>query len=58
MDAAPAVPEIGIDIVRVARIAGVLQRHPHRFEERVLTNAERAYVRSRSEEHTSELQSH
>jgi holo-[acyl-carrier protein] synthase len=49
MDAARAIPEIGIDIVRVARIAGVLQRHPQRFEERVLTNSERAYVRSRPE---------
>ena len=49
MDAGRAIPEIGIDIVRVARIAGVLQRHPERFEVRVLTNAERAYVRSRPE---------
>ena len=49
MDVAHAIPEIGIDIVRVARIAGVLQRHPRRFEERVLTLSERAYVRSRPE---------
>ena len=49
MDAGRAIPEVGIDIVRGARIAGVLQRHPERFEVRVLTNAERAYVRSRPE---------
>jgi holo-[acyl-carrier protein] synthase len=42
-------PEIGIDIIRVARIANVLRRHPERFESRVLTSAERAYVRGRPE---------
>ena len=45
----PELPAIGIDIVRVSRIAGVLQRHPTRFESRVLTDAERAYVRTRPE---------
>jgi len=45
----PELPAIGIDIVRVSRIAGVLQRHPTRFETRVLTDAERAYVRARPE---------
>lgn len=42
-------PALGIDIVRVERIAGVLKRHPTRFEARVLTDAERAYVRARPE---------
>lgn len=42
-------PEIGIDIIRVERIANVLRRHPERFESRVLTSAERAYVRGRPE---------
>jgi holo-[acyl-carrier protein] synthase len=42
-------PALGVDIVRVERIAGVLQRHPTRFEARVLTDAERAYVRARPE---------
>ncbi len=42
-------PALGVDIVRVERIAGVLQRHPTRFESRVLTDAERVYVRARPE---------
>lgn len=42
-------PEIGIDIIRVDRIANVLRRHPERFEHRVLTDAERAYVCGRPE---------
>jgi holo-[acyl-carrier-protein] synthase len=41
--------EIGIDIIRVDRIASVLRRHPERFERRVLTDAERSYVRGRPE---------
>lgn len=44
-----AIPELGIDIIRVERIAGVLGRFGGRFERRVLTDAERAYVRSRPE---------
>ena len=40
---------LGVDIVRVERIAAVLQRHPTRFEARVLTGAERSYVRARPE---------
>ncbi|MEY4389058.1 MAG: hypothetical protein RLZZ432_777 [Chloroflexota bacterium] len=44
-----AIPELGIDIIRVERIAGVLGRFGDRFERRVLTDAERAYVRSRPE---------
>jgi holo-[acyl-carrier protein] synthase len=43
------IPALGVDIVRVERIAGVLQRHPARFEARVLTGAERSYVRARPE---------
>jgi len=42
-------PALGVDIVRVERIAGVLQRHPTRFGARVLTDAERSYVRARPE---------
>ena len=42
-------PALGVDIVRVERIAAVLQRHPTRFEARVLTGAERSYVRARPE---------
>ena len=42
-------PAIGVDIVRVERIAKVLQRHPVRFPARVLTDAEQAYVRARPE---------
>ncbi|MFZ9702766.1 MAG: holo-ACP synthase [Candidatus Limnocylindrus sp.] len=42
-------PALGIDIVRVERIAGVLQRHPVRFPARVLTDGEQEYVRARSE---------
>lgn len=39
--------ELGIDIIRVSRIAGTLERHGTRFSERVLTPAERRYVRER-----------
>jgi len=42
-------PALGIDIVRVERIAGVLQRHPVRFPARVLTDGEQEYVRARPE---------
>ena len=42
-------PALGVDIVRVERIAGVLQRHPTRFEARVLADAERSDVRARPE---------
>ena len=42
-------PALGVDIVRVERIAAVLQRHPTRFEARVLTELERSYVRARPE---------
>jgi holo-[acyl-carrier protein] synthase len=42
-------PALGVDIVRVERIAKVMQRHPARFPARVLTDAEQAYVRARPE---------
>jgi holo-[acyl-carrier protein] synthase len=41
--------ELGIDIVRVARIAGAMTRFGERFSRRVLTEAERRYVRNRPE---------
>jgi holo-[acyl-carrier protein] synthase len=47
----PAVPagttELGIDIVKVERIANTLRRFGARFEQRVLTQDERRYVRGR-----------
>ena len=39
--------ELGIDIVRVGRIAAALDRFGARFSRRVLTDAERRYVRER-----------
>jgi holo-[acyl-carrier protein] synthase len=49
--ALPAVPEgtteLGIDIIRVDRIANALRRFGERFPKRVLTEAERRYVRNR-----------
>jgi holo-[acyl-carrier protein] synthase len=41
--------ELGIDIIRVARIRETLARFGSRFSERVLTPAERRYVRDRPE---------
>ena len=41
--------ELGIDIIRVARIRDTLARFGQRFENRVLTPAERRYVRGRPE---------
>ncbi len=35
---------LGIDLIENRRIADVMNRHPDRFMERVLTEAERAYV--------------
>jgi holo-[acyl-carrier protein] synthase len=50
---APAAPpettELGIDIVRVSRIAASLARFGDRFTQRILTRAEAAYVRNRPE---------
>jgi holo-[acyl-carrier protein] synthase len=41
--------ELGIDIIRVQRIADALERFGDRFSQRVLTPAEAAYVRNRPE---------
>jgi holo-[acyl-carrier protein] synthase len=41
--------ELGIDIIKVARIRDTLARFGPRFSERVLTPAERRYVRDRPE---------
>lgn len=41
--------EIGIDLIDIDRISAVLGRHPDRFRNRVLTEAERAYCRGRVE---------
>jgi holo-[acyl-carrier protein] synthase len=41
--------ELGIDIIRVARIKASIDRFGERFTNRVLTDAEAAYVRNRPE---------
>jgi len=41
--------ELGIDIIRVERIRAALERFGPRFSRRVLTDAERRYVRDRPE---------
>lgn len=41
--------ELGIDIVKVGRIRATLERFGSRFSRRVLTDAERRYVRDRPE---------
>lgn len=47
----PGVPEgtteLGIDIIKIERIAGALRRFGERFPRRVLTDAEHRYVRNR-----------
>jgi holo-[acyl-carrier protein] synthase len=49
--ATPSVPEgtteLGIDIIKVERIANALRRHGDRFPNRVLTESEQRYVRNR-----------
>jgi holo-[acyl-carrier protein] synthase len=45
----PGRTELGIDIIRVERIRASLERFGHRFTQRVLTPAERRYVRDRPE---------
>jgi len=45
----PGTTELGIDIVRVSRIADSLARFGDRFIRRVLTSREAAYVRGRAE---------
>ena len=47
--APPGTTEVGIDIIRVARIAATLDRFGDRFASRVLTPDERRYVRNRPE---------
>lgn len=42
-------PELGIDIIKVDRIRRALERFGERFLRRILTDAERAYVRARPE---------
>ena len=53
MAAVPAVPpgttELGIDIIAIARIRETMAHFGERFSNRVLTAAERAYVRDRPE---------
>jgi holo-[acyl-carrier protein] synthase len=44
-----ATTELGIDIVRVARIRAALERFGPRFSKRVLTESEQRYVRGRPE---------
>lgn len=43
----PGTTELGIDIIRVGRIRHTLERFGDRFAQRVLTPAERRYVRNR-----------
>jgi holo-[acyl-carrier protein] synthase len=49
LEAAHATTELGIDIIRVERIRASLERFGDRFTNRVLTPAERRYVRGRPE---------
>jgi holo-[acyl-carrier protein] synthase len=45
----PGTTELGIDIIRVARIQAALDRFGTRFSRRVLTPSEQRYVRDRAE---------
>ncbi len=45
----PGTTELGIDIIKVDRIAHTIERFGERFARRVLTDAERRYVRNRPE---------
>ena len=38
----------GIDIIEIDRVAGVLERYPRRFLEKVFTDRERAYSKGRA----------
>lgn len=40
-------PVAGVDLIEIARIAGVLERHPRRFLDKVFTPEEVAYCRGR-----------
>ncbi|HEX9634257.1 MAG TPA: holo-ACP synthase [Candidatus Limnocylindria bacterium] len=41
--------EIGVDLIDIDRISSVLSRHPDRFRERVLTEAEARYCGRKAE---------
>lgn len=41
----PGVISVGVDLIEVARVREVLDRHPERFPQRVFTEAESAYCR-------------
>jgi holo-[acyl-carrier protein] synthase len=45
----PETTELGIDIIRVSRIAAAIERFGERFTKRILTPAEAGYVRNRPE---------
>ena len=45
----PGTPELGIDLVKVERIAAAITRFGQRFADRVLTPLEQRYVRQRPE---------
>ena len=45
--ALPGITELGIDIIKVERIAAALKKFGDRFPRRVLTEAEQSYVRNR-----------
>jgi holo-[acyl-carrier protein] synthase len=45
----PGTTELGIDIIKVSRIADSLSRFGERFSKRVLTPSEQSYVRNRPE---------
>ncbi len=45
----PGISELGIDIIKVDRIRGSIERFGERFSKRVLTPAEQRYVRLRPE---------
>lgn len=49
MQAPPGTTELGIDIIKVERIAAALSRFGAPFPKRILTEAENAYVRDRPE---------
>ena len=45
----PGTTELGIDICKVERIRNAIAKHGRRFSQRILTDAEDAYVRDRPE---------
>src|SRR5712671_2066357 len=49
VEVAGSINEVGIDIIKVDRIRTALARFGERFSKRVLTDAERRYVRDRPE---------